>query len=431
MPRFACLLLLAALLLRPSDAAACGGCFHPPNPTGMPSEVNAHRMAVAISPAGTTLWDQIQYTGNPRDFVWVLPVNGAPTVELADEGFFEALTEATALTMVGPTPPRTTCSDPCAPWAAPLGFAASAGGPRDIEIDEDGVTVLHQAVVGPYETVTIGSEDPEALLRWLDDNGYAVDPGLLPMLAYYTEQRMNFVALRLSPQEGIDRMQPVRITSPGLSLAFPLRMVAAGVTLDVDLELFVFAEGRMEAANYGNAEVDRASIVYDWAADTFSYEAAFDDALFAGTGEGTNWVTEYARPAPMEQLEAYESEPPPGEEPHRAAEDVSVVRETVGAAPYLTRLRTRLPPRELDRDLVLRAAAGADLETRFLVTREVNRAAEPDCPTLCEMPTGLEPGPGPRGSSTSLRCAAAPGQRSVPLALLGLVALALARRGRR
>jgi hypothetical protein len=424
----ACLVTLAAVLGGPAPASACGGCFHLPNPTGTPSEVDGHRMVVAISPEGTTLWDQIRYTGNPRDFAWVLPVNGTPSVELADEGFFEALTQVTTITMIGPTPPRTTCADPCAPWAAPIGFASAGEIDR---MERGGVTVLHQSVIGPYETATIGSEDPSALLGWLEDNGYAVDPGLLPTIAYYTEQRMNFVALRLAPQEGIDRMQPVRITSPGLSLAFPLRMVAAGVTLDVDLELFVFAEGRMEAANYGNAEVARDEIVYDWAANSFSYDALFDDALFAGSGTGTNWVTEFAQPAPMGELGAYVSYPPDGGEPHRAEGDVALVADTVGAAPYLTRLRTRLPPRELDRDLVLRAAAGADLGTQILVTREVNRAAEPDCPSLCAMPTGLEPGPGSRGSATSLRCAAAPGQRSMPVAVLGLVLLALGRRGRR
>lgn len=428
-------LLVAVLLLgRPAPASACGGCFAPPPPTGMPSEVNAHRMVVALSPEGTTLWDQIQYTGNPHDFVWVLPVSGTPTVEIADEGFFEALTQTTAITMIGPTPPRTSCADPCAPWAAPIGVASL--GAADFRRAEDGgtVTVLHQGVVGPYETATINSDDPAALLTWLEDNGYPVDPALLPTITYYTDAHMNFVALRLAPQLGVDRMQPVRVTFPGLGLAFPLRMVAAGVTVDVDLELFVFAEGRMEASNFGNAEVDRASIVYDWAASTFSYDDNFEDALFAGTGVGTNWVTEYAQAADVSAISGYVSYPPDGiGEPHRAADDMALVTSTVGAAPYLTRLRTRLPPDELDRDLVLRAAMGDDIDTRILVTREVNRPAEPDCPTLCEMPTGIEPGPGSRGSSTSLRCAASPSRAGAPVALmvaLGL-ALAVARRCRR
>lgn len=395
--------VMAMLAARPAPASACGGCFAPPPPTGMPSVVNAHRMAVALSPSGTTLWDQIQYTGNPHDFVWVLPVSGSPTVELADEGFFEGLTQVTTITMTAPIPPRTTCADPCG--FSPFGFATSA---RDVAESDGagGVIVLHTGVIGPYETATIRSTDPNAILVWLEDHRYPVDPALLPVLSYYTDRGMNFLALRLAPQAGVDRMQPVRVTTPGLSLAFPLRMVAAGISVDVDLELFVFAEGRMEAGNYGNAEVDRASITYDWATSTFSYDANFDDALFAGDGVGTNWVTEFAGAAPLDTLSNYVSVSDDGRDIHRGAEDTAIVREALGDAAYLTRLRTRLPPSELDRDLLLRAADGGDLGTEITVTRELNRAPEPACPTLCEMPTGIEPGPGSRGSGSTFRCSA-------------------------
>ena len=61
--------LLATLAL-PDDARACGGCFVPSETT----VVTAHRMALAISPVQTVLWDQIQYAGSPAEFAWVLPV---------------------------------------------------------------------------------------------------------------------------------------------------------------------------------------------------------------------------------------------------------------------------------------------------------------------------------------------------------------------
>ena len=106
------LLALAGLtsMAMPAPARACGGCLTPPNPTGVPTPVTAHRMAVALSPRDTTLWDQIEYAGRPEDFVWVLPIAGTSTVELADNAFFEALTQTTQITMVAPAPPRTTCS---------------------------------------------------------------------------------------------------------------------------------------------------------------------------------------------------------------------------------------------------------------------------------------------------------------------------------
>jgi len=239
------------------------------------------------------------------------------------------------------------------------------------------VTVLFEGVVGPYETVTISSDDPMALIAWLQEREYAVDDAMLPTITYYTERNANFVVLRLAPQAGVDRMQPVRVTSSGLSLTFPLRMVAAGVELTVDLELFVFAESRMEAANFGNAEVDRDTVVYDWATSTFNYEETFDDAVFIGEGVRSNWVTEYAQAAPTFALTEWVSISDDGE-PHEARPDMSVALDDI-PSPYLTRLRTRLPPSELDRDLVLRASEGDDVESFFAVSREVNRAPDADC----------------------------------------------------
>jgi hypothetical protein len=54
------------------EAAACGGCFHPP--TQVASDITDERMLLSVSPAQTTLYDQIRYSGSPTSFAWVLPV---------------------------------------------------------------------------------------------------------------------------------------------------------------------------------------------------------------------------------------------------------------------------------------------------------------------------------------------------------------------
>src|SRR5690349_16578957 len=97
---------LAGLIGMPDRAHACGGCFAP---VGSPAVVTRHQMAVAISPLETTLWDQIEYAGNPEDFVWVLPVRGGVPVELAENAFFEALEQTTRIQMTVP-PVQTFCS---------------------------------------------------------------------------------------------------------------------------------------------------------------------------------------------------------------------------------------------------------------------------------------------------------------------------------
>ena len=69
--------LLAAFSLDAGDTRACGGCFHEP---AVDAVVTGHRMAFAVSEGRTVLWDQIQYTGNPEDFGWVLPVEPGATI---------------------------------------------------------------------------------------------------------------------------------------------------------------------------------------------------------------------------------------------------------------------------------------------------------------------------------------------------------------
>jgi hypothetical protein len=389
-------------------------------------------MVLSVSPSGTTLWDQIVYEGDPGEFAWVLPIAGEASVELADNGFFEALSNETLITMRAPAPPRTFCTDPCG--NGPFGFGASAGSPRAESTDGMPVTVFHQGVVGPYETATIGSDDPGALLAWMNDNGYVVDDSLLPVIDHYVDQHMNFAVLRLRPGAGVDRMQPVRVTVPGLSTTLPLRMVAAGISVTLDLELFVFAESRMEASNFGNAEVDRAAITYDWASRTFDYERHFDDALFVGEGTTTNWVTEYAEPVlEWTSLSTYTSRGTDGTL-NSAAEDVAVVQAALPRDAYLTRLRTRLTANDLREDLTLRMSESGDVGTFIEVTRELNRAPEPECPTVCIAGGGTEPaGSSTRGAGSSYRrCSIGVGHSPAPvsfaLAALGLVLVARRRR---
>ena len=433
---------LALHLGNASHAEACGGCFHPPE--GLVSSVNAHRMAFAMSPRGSTLWDQIVYTGAPRDFVWVLPIAGEARVEVADNGFFEALTEGTQILMEAPPAPRTFCGDPCPSTGL---LASSARSPTGESSFDSDVMVFHEGVVGPYETATIGSEDPRALVAWLMEHGYGVDDSILPTIDHYVRLNMNFAVLRLRPGAGIDRMQPVRVTVPGLSTSLPLRMVQAGVVIEVDLELFVFAESRIEASNFGNAVVDRGLVTFDWSTRLFDYETAFDAALFSGEGPRTNWVTEYAQPigpngngasggrgggivearVGWSRLQSFASFGSDGE-PHRSAEDAAVVRAAFGESDvYLTRLRTRLQRTQLQEDLALRMSGGGNIGTHILITNELNRQPDAVCSDFCASGNGLEPGGSHvRGGGAMRRCSVSMGSSGEGVsALLGLGVVAM------
>src|SRR5260221_9850158 len=87
----------------PGNANACGGCFAPPGPS---TQVSAHRMALAISPKRTILWDQIQYVGNPTSFGWVLPIKSAVDVGVSSDQLFDRLESNTQASVTPPPPPE-------------------------------------------------------------------------------------------------------------------------------------------------------------------------------------------------------------------------------------------------------------------------------------------------------------------------------------
>lgn len=417
----ACVSAIAATTGITDSAAACGGCFAP---TGSPTVVTRHQMAVSMSPEETTLWDQIEYAGNPEDFVWVLPVRDGAPVALADNAFFEALEQQTRITLQAPNPPSTFCFDPCG------GFGASAsdgrGGFADAGAAGDaGVTIYNQAAIGPYETVTIGSEDPSALVAWLRGNGYAVPDAILPTITHYTDQGMDFAVLRLSPNFGVNQMQPVRVTMPGMNPTFPLRMVAAGVVGKVGLELYVFAEGRYGPMNFEGVEVDRTAITYDWNDGSFNYDALYANA--AATAEGRVWVTEYAQQLDSYAIQYYTSWDPDTGESHTAAVDYEVVTRHL-PNPYLTRLTADMPAVHLTEDLVLGAHMGEDLGSFINVTRELNRAPDVTCPTECNDPYGSGGAGGWRGAGRGDGlCSVSPGRSGGSLlTALGLTVAAIA-----
>src|SRR5580704_18296336 len=90
------------------DAHACGGCFHPPSQSG--DVITDERMGFVITPQQTTLYDEINYQGNPASFAWVLPIHGQVTVGLSSDVVFAALDAATQTTIVAPNlPPCASC----------------------------------------------------------------------------------------------------------------------------------------------------------------------------------------------------------------------------------------------------------------------------------------------------------------------------------
>src|SRR5262249_27387900 len=156
----------ASVVLYEDDAAACGGCFALPSEN---TEISSERMIVTISQTQSTLYDEIQYSGNPSDFAWVLPINGQVTVGLSSDALFQELDRLTAVPV---NAPAVQCG--CGYYGYGTGTGSTGTGSGAGGSSGSGVTVISQTVVGPYQTVQLKSTNPTALTDWLAMNGYNI-----------------------------------------------------------------------------------------------------------------------------------------------------------------------------------------------------------------------------------------------------------------
>jgi hypothetical protein len=273
-------------MLPARPARACGGCFSPPKQVTV---VTGHRMAFSISPEQSVLWDQIQYSGAPQDFAWILPVHAGAQIQLSHDEFFAALDALSSPVITGPTP---SCGNGGSGFACG-GFASSSNTAGESS-GGGGVQVLSQSVVGPYDTVTVRSTNPNALYDWLVANGYDIPASTRTVIDQYVKEAFDFIALRLAPGQGVQAMQPVRVVTPGAGLSLPLRMVAAGVGANVGITLYMIGDGRYQAQNFPNGVVDATKLVWEHAQSQSNYQALAAQVM-QGAG-GHTWLTEFAEP---------------------------------------------------------------------------------------------------------------------------------------
>jgi hypothetical protein len=282
----------SALVLAPAhDAAACGGCFHNDVQQMENTQVSGHRMIFSISKTKTTLWDQIQYVGEPSSFAWVLPIKGTVSVGLSSDALFGNLDAGTRVTV---NSPLINCPPP------PCVDNSSGGGSFDGGVP-GGVVVTAQEVVGPYETVQLSSSDPAALTTWLAQHNYAIPADVQPIIQAYVAEGFGFLALKLVPGAGIKSMRPVRVTSPGASPMLPLRMVAAGVGATTPISLWVLGEGAYVPANFPSFSIPESALVWNWDAMSSNYAQVRKDSIAASGGKG--WLIQAGEPMSQFQLQ--------------------------------------------------------------------------------------------------------------------------------
>ncbi len=336
--------LVALLTLCPSVALACGGFFC----SAEPVDQQAERIIFVQEDASTvSAYVEIQYVGDPEDFAWVVPVPALPELDVWHGLAFNALDLATQ--------PRFDT-----PWACFADEDGAGGGPpADPGANRGEVEVLAQERVGPFDTATITSEDPRALVEWLRQNGYRIMPEMEPFIALYTAEGLKFLAMKLAPGEDTASIQPIKMTYAAAGPAVPLRLTAVAAQLEMGVKVWLLGEGRQGPLNVAELEIDAADLRLDpWTWQT-NYPALVAKAADQGGGRG--FVLERAQPTAALAQQVRDSFVP-----DRVGQPGIDARDALAALldskPYMTRLYTRLSPEEMDHDPIFGPAEGGDFE---------------------------------------------------------------------
>lgn len=382
----ALLLAIPVLVLAVSearDAAACGGCFVQQTES---TQVTGHKMVLSISNVQTTLWDQIEYSGEPSSFAWVLPIHGVAEIGVSSDALFQTLE---GLTEVVINSPSINCTPPCGNQSNFAGGDFEGGGGAGGGY-AGGVTVLAHDVVGPYETVQLQSTNPAALEEWLADKGYAVPSDIYPIIDAYVGEGFNFLAMKLVPGAGINAMKPVRITTQGASPVLPLRMVAAGTGAITPITLWVLGEGRYQTANLPTFQIDGANLVWSWQTQSSNY-SLLKQAGFENTNN-TGWLVEAGEPLSsygitdnLLYLAEYDAANSGyGDDQHTPLESATADMDKLfGSIPdtslWVTRLHGELSRAALNDDLLLEASPDQAYVERYFEA-SVTIGEPPPCP---------------------------------------------------
>ena len=268
-------------LFNAPEAKACGGFFCSQVPIEQSGETIIFGVDKEESKVTATI--QINYQGEAKDFAWVIPVMSAPEISLAPQAMFQNIRWQT-----DPQYYLNWDDENGECWyAVPM---ADGGFESADPNSSDGVEVVDEQEVGPYQTVTLKSESAEELHAWLDENDFDQPESAIPLIQHYLDQGMFFVAMKLKQDASAGDIQPVTLKMDEDAPCVPLVLTQIAATPDMPVLAYVMGDMRAIPTNWFHVEINEKKI--DW----INYGQNYDEVLTMAIDEaaGHGFVTEYA-----------------------------------------------------------------------------------------------------------------------------------------
>ncbi len=283
-------------LLVPQAALACGGFFC----GGTPIDQTGEDVLFAVDGRNIESHVRISYTGDAEAFSWVVPVPGIPELDIGSDTLFDTMASVTSpsfMLEVGDSE----CQGPYTyGWWGDDDLADSDGNPSPAgDGDGPGVQVLAEVQVGAYEAVVLGATSSQALLDWLNCNGYRIAQSALPRVEAYLAENMNFLGLKLANGYGTGDLAPIVMKYVAPRPVIPLVLTAVATQPNLRIRTYLLGDNRAVPFNYDHVWVNDARINWangGWWAGPWNTSGEYEALVGRAVDEagGNAFVTDYA-----------------------------------------------------------------------------------------------------------------------------------------
>lgn len=307
----------------PADARACGGTFcdgpTPQQPQPMPVDQTGENILFVVDGTTVEAHIQIQYTGDPRRFAWIVPVQKKPEVTVGSELLFRAMLGGSVPTFqrngmafdrCGGSS-RSSTSGGCgmsssdeaeqASGDAVPSSASAGGGPKA----DDGAPSVTSTSVGAFEVDILEGGTVDGVVKWLSDNAFQTNDAAAPILASYLQKGSVFVAVKLKAGEGSNEIHPLVVKYEGNEPCVPIRLTAIAAKDDMAIRTFFLGDGRWVPTNYKHMVLN--DVRFDWSQQT-TFTGAAGGPSTVGPGANYNLVVSKAADSPLANGHAFATE---------------------------------------------------------------------------------------------------------------------------
>jgi hypothetical protein len=253
-------IFLLIVLLSSYSALLADGClFLDIDKIGNPAESPNQRALIIHDGKTETLVLQVKYSGTVENFAWVVPLPTLPeenSITTASDSIFKELHDGTQ-----PRVYRT--------YRHKDAYRGGGGGEGDLSpISETTVHIWENLRVGPYDVAVLSGSSAQALIDWLNANGYHIPGEAHAIIDFYIQKSWVFIATRVELASTLDKNNSTyQAGLPALKMqfqtdkpVFPLRISELSSARENEIELYMAGPHRIVCETYQTEPMNRDEV---------------------------------------------------------------------------------------------------------------------------------------------------------------------------